>query len=292
MYQSIGYRYADTYRIRDTGHVAVSGLQRAHVLLIFLLVAHLLIFLPNPAAQSTNESEVDRQALLSFLQGVTSDPLGVLSSWGGNASLHCRWRGVTCGTALPLRVVSLQLNSLQLVGELSPSLGNLTSLARLDLGNNLFSGGIPEELGNGQPLSYVNLANNSLTGGIPPGLARSSSSSLSKLILSRNNLAGQIPATLFANTSALTRVDLRMNSLTGAIPPFDRVTSLRYLCVTDNFLSGSIPPSVGNVSSLRFMLLGQNRLTGPIPESLRHISKLLDLDLSFNSLTGHVPLPL
>ena len=59
-------------------------------LLIFLLVAHLLIFLPNPAAQSTNESEVDRQALLSFLQGVTSDPLGVLSSWGGNASLHCR----------------------------------------------------------------------------------------------------------------------------------------------------------------------------------------------------------
>ena len=90
VYRSIGYRYADTYRIRDTGHVEVSGLQRAHVLLIFLLVAHLLIFLPNPAAQSTNESEVDRQALLSFLQGVTSDPLGVLSSWGGNASLHCR----------------------------------------------------------------------------------------------------------------------------------------------------------------------------------------------------------
>jgi len=162
----------------------------------------------------------------------------------------------------------------------------------LDLGNNQFSGGIPEELGNGQPLSYVNLANNSLTGGIPPGLARSSSSSLSKLILSRNNLAGQIPATLFANASAITRVDLRMNSLTGAIPPFGRVTSLRYLCVTDNFLSGSVPPSVGNVSSLRFMLLGQNRLTGPIPESLRHISKLLDLDLSFNSLSGHVPLPL
>jgi Leucine-rich repeat (LRR) protein len=273
------------------------GEEMAHPLLIFLLlVAHPLIFLPRPAAilaaESANESEIDRQALLSFLQGITFDTLGVLSLWGGNASLYCSWRGVTCGRALPFRVVSLQLNSLQLVGELSLSLGNLTSLARLDLGNNLFSGGIPEELGNGLSLSYVNLANNSLTGGIPPALARSSSSSLSKLILSRNNLSGQIPATLFANASALTRVDLRMNSLTGALPPFGRVTSLKYLCVTENFLSGSIPPSVGNVSSLRFMLLGQNKLTGSVPESLRHILRLLDLDLSFNSLSGYVPLPL
>ena len=62
-------------------------------LLIFLLVAHLLIFLPNPAAilaaESTNESVIDRRALLSFMQAA-SDPLGALSSWGGNASLHCR----------------------------------------------------------------------------------------------------------------------------------------------------------------------------------------------------------
>jgi len=76
----------------------------ARVLLISLLVAHLLIFLPNPAAilaaESTNESVIDRRALLSFMQAA-SDPLGALSSWGGNASLYCSWRGVTCGDALP-----------------------------------------------------------------------------------------------------------------------------------------------------------------------------------------------
>ncbi|CAL5024099.1 unnamed protein product [Urochloa decumbens] len=239
-----------------------------HVL-TFLLLAHLLILLSSPitilAAESTNISEIERQALLDFRQGITSDPLGVLSSWTKD-SLYCSWRGVTCGNALPLRVVSLQLNSLQLTGQLPPSLANLTSVTRLNLGNNSFFGVIPEELGN--------------------------SMSLSKLILSRNNLYGVIPATLFANTSTLTRVDLQKNSLTGVIPPFGKVTSLKYLCVTENFLSGSIPPSIGNISSLRFILLGQNTFEGSIPESLRHISKLLDLDLSFNSLSGIVPLPL
>ncbi|CAN6237050.1 unnamed protein product [Urochloa humidicola] len=236
--------------------------------LTFLLLAHLLILLSNPnailAAESTNVSEIDRQALLDFRQGIT-DPLGVLSSWN-DSLIYCTWRGVTCGNALPLRVVSLQLNSLQLTGPLSSSLANLTSVTRLNLGNNSFFGVIPEELGNSLPLS--------------------------KLILSRNNLSGQIPATLFANASTLTRVDLQMNSLTGVIPHFGKVTSLKYLCVTENFLSGSIPPSIGNISSLRFILLGQNTLKGSIPESLPHISKLLYLDLSFNSLSGNVPLPL
>jgi Leucine-rich repeat (LRR) protein len=263
----------------------------AHAL-IFFLVAHQLIFLSNPvailAAESTNISEMDKQALLSFWQGITSDPLGALSSWGNN-SLYCSWMGVVCGKAPPFRVVSLQLNSLQLAGELSPPLANLTSVTRLDLGNNLFYGFIPE-LGSSTSLRYVNLANNSLTGHIPLSLA--SSSSLSTLILSRNSLAGGIPDTLFFNKSTLTTVDLQRNSLVGTIPPFDKVISLKYLCVAENLFSGSIPLSIGNVSSLLFVLLGQNILTGPIPESSQHISNLLELDLSLNSLSGHVPLPL
>uniref|UniRef100_A0A453AGS8 non-specific serine/threonine protein kinase n=1 Tax=Aegilops tauschii subsp. strangulata TaxID=200361 RepID=A0A453AGS8_AEGTS len=64
---------------------------------------------------------------------------------------------------------------------------------------------------------------------------------------------------------------------------------LKFLCLTENFLSGSIPPSLGNVSSLSSIFLGQNRLSGLIPETLSHITKLLELDLSFNSLSGSVP---
>nr|CAB3484201.1 unnamed protein product [Digitaria exilis] len=70
----------------------------AHAL-IFFLVAHPLIFLSNPvaifAAESTNKSEIDRQALLFFRDGITIHPLGVLSSWA-NGSTYCNWEGVTC----------------------------------------------------------------------------------------------------------------------------------------------------------------------------------------------------
>ncbi|KAJ1254993.1 hypothetical protein BS78_K301600 [Paspalum vaginatum] len=260
--------------------------------LVFLLVAHLLIFLPGHfavSAASTNKSEIDRQTLLSFRQGITSDPSGVLSSWGHSLNF-CVWRGVTCGKALPHRVVSLELNSLQLSGLLSSSLAQLTSTERLDLSNNSLSGSIPEDLGTLPKLQALMLANNSLAGVIPQSLA--SSSSLSTLILSRNNLTGDIPPALFANSSTLATVDLQMNSLTGVVPPFHKGTALKYLCLTENLLSGSIPPSIGNVSSLRFILLGQNMLAGPIPETLGHISKLLELDLSYNILSGYVPLPL
>jgi hypothetical protein len=149
--------------------------EMAHAL-IFLLVSHLLIFLSNPiailAAESTNNSEIDRQALLNFQLGI-SDPLGVLSSWGNGS--YCSWRGITCGKALPLRVVSLDLNSLQLAGQLSSSLVNLTSIIRLDLGTNSFLGAIPEELGTIPKLQDLILANNSLSGIIPASLFKDSS---------------------------------------------------------------------------------------------------------------------
>ncbi|KAF7006259.1 hypothetical protein CFC21_021313 [Triticum aestivum] len=147
---------------------------------------------------------------------------------------------------------------------------------------------IPDSLGTSSFLSYVDLANNTLTGNIPLSLA--SSSSLSTLILSRNRLSGEIPSTLFGNSSKLTVVDLQMNFFTGPIPHFHKVTTLKFLCLTDNFLSGSIPPSIGNFSSLASISLVRNRLSGLIPETLSHITKLLELDLSFNSLSGSVPL--
>jgi len=233
----------------------------AHAL-VFLLVFHLLVFLSNPiailAAGSTNNSEIDRQAHLNFQLGISDDPLGVLSSWG-NVS-YCSWRGITCRKALPLRVVSLDLYSLQLAGQLSSSLANLTSIIRLDLGTNSFHGPIPEELGT-----------------LPK---------LQDLILANNSLSGIIPASLFKDSSRLEVINLKRNFLNGSIPDFHNMATLQTLYLAENQLSGSIPSSIGNISSLRIILLDQNKLTGSIPESLGQISKLLELDLSFNCLSG------
>ncbi|XBI51923.1 hypothetical protein VPH35_034377 [Triticum aestivum] len=281
--------------------------------LCILLILPLFITTPIAAAQA-NVSEIDRQALLCFKSGINSYAHGTLDSWSNDSLNFCRWRGVSCSTTFPPRVVSLNLSSVQLSGQLSGCLGNLALLSWMNLADNHLSGTIPGELGKlpnlhtlnlagnslqgnipislgaSSSLSYINLANNTLTGGIPLSLA--SSSTLSTLILSRNSLSGEIPSTLFDNSSELTMVDLRMNSFTGAIPPFHEATALRFLCLTGNFLSGSIPPSIGNISSLASILLGQNMLSGLIPETLSHITKLFELDLSFNSLSGSVPLSL
>lgn len=139
-----------------------------------------------------NKSEIDRQALLSFKAGISLDSLSVLRSWRDESVDFCRWRGVTCGKALPPRVISLDLNSLQLTGNLSSSLANLTSLAHLDLGNNLLSGGIPEKLGT-----------------LPM---------LQDLVLESNNLASNIPGSLGTRSTSLSYVNLAYNVLSGGIP--------------------------------------------------------------------------
>lgn len=279
-------------------------------LILFIFVGAPIL----PAAAKANMSEIDRQALLCFKSGISSDPLGILNSWSGASLNFCAWKGVTCGTKFPPRAISLDLTSAHLSGQISTCVGNLTFLSGINLADNHLSGTIPDELGKlvdlhmlmlagsnlegtipdslgaSMSLSYVNLANNTLTGGIP--LSFANSSSLRTLILSRNNLSGEIPATLFHSSSLLTMVDLQLNFFTGHIPPFYKIAALKFLCLAENFLSGSIPPSIGNVSSLTSILLDQNKLSGLIPETVSHITNLLKLDLSFNTLSGTFPLSL
>ncbi|XP_020168786.1 uncharacterized protein [Aegilops tauschii subsp. strangulata] len=281
------------------------------LLSLLCILLSLSSFNTSASASQANISEIDRHALLCFKSGISFDPFGILHSWSNGSLNFCSWKGVTCGKKIPPRVVSLDLTSARLGGRLSGCVGNLTSLSLMNLADNYLpgtipgelgklpnlhtlnlagsnlEGNIPDSLGTSNSLSYVNLANNSLTGGIPVSLANSVS--LSTLILSRNNLSGEIPSILFVNSSKLTVVDLQKNSFTGPIPNFHKVATLKFLCLTENFLSGSIPPSLGNVSSLSSIFLGQNRLSGLIPETLSHITKLLELDLSFNSLSGSVP---
>ncbi|KXG25915.2 hypothetical protein SORBI_3006G030700 [Sorghum bicolor] len=243
------------------------------------------------SAQASNRSEDDRQALLCFKSGLSGNSAGVLGSWSNESLNFCNWQGVTCSTALPIRVVSLELRSVQLRGKLSSCIANLTSLVKMDLSNNSISGNIPDEIGSLPGLQTLMLSANRLEGNIPPsfGMAASNNSLLTTLILLKNNLSGEIPASLFNGPSKLVVVDLRSNYLSGVIPYFHKMASLQFLGLTGNLLSGSIPASLGNISSLTSILLAQNNLRGPIPETLGQIPKLNILDLSYNRLSGNVP---
>ncbi|KAJ6316133.1 hypothetical protein OIU78_019414 [Salix suchowensis] len=68
----------------------------------------------------------DRLALLDFRKLITQDPHKIMSSW--NDSIHfCNWVGVSCFLSNG-RVVTLNLESQNLVGSIPPSIGNLTYL--------------------------------------------------------------------------------------------------------------------------------------------------------------------
>jgi Leucine-rich repeat (LRR) protein len=64
---------------------------------------------------------------------------------------------------------------------------------------------------------------------------------------------------------------------------------LTHLYLSENQLTGDIPPSLGNLSSLIHLVLNNNKLSGEIPSSLGDLSSLKWLYLSYNKLNGSIP---
>ncbi|KAK4416519.1 hypothetical protein Salat_2477400 [Sesamum alatum] len=85
-------------------------------------------------------------------------------------------------------------------------------------------------------------------------------------------------------------IDLSNNSLTGEIPPnITKLVGLVGMNVSRNNLSGSFPPDIGRLKLLNFLDLSRNRPSGEIPTSLGDMSHLGVLDLSYNNLSGRIP---
>ena len=87
-----------------------------------------------------------------------------------------------------------------------------------------------------------------------------------------------------------TELDLSQNQLTGPIPPeIGRLTNLTQLYLTDNQLTGPIPPEIGNLTNLEKLYLFLNQLTGEIPSEIGNLTNLTELGLEHNQLTGSIP---
>ena len=167
------------------------------------------------------------------------------------------------------------------------SLGNLTKLAGLSLGDNRLSGAIPSALGNLSELNVLYLDANEFSGSIPTALGNLSE--LNTLTVWGNNLSGSIPSQL-GNLSKLAHLDLSSNQLTGSIPAsLGRLSKLQSLYLNENQLGGSIPSQLGNLTQLLSLYLDTNRLSGDIPEDLGDLSNLVYLDLARNELSGAIP---
>ena len=85
-------------------------------------------------------------------------------------------------------------------------------------------------------------------------------------------------------------MDLSENELSGEIPPeLGRLVNLEGLWLQRNRLTGEIPPELGGLANVVQLILHSNRLTGAIPWQLGELSALSTMQLSVNRLEGCVP---
>ncbi|KAM0910152.1 hypothetical protein ACQ4PT_014309 [Festuca glaucescens] len=143
----------------------------------------------------------EREALLEFKRGITSDPTGQLASWRRDGEQDCcRWRGVWCsrrtGHVRELHLRNVHANNTFLiddsetapVGQISPSLLSLRHLVHLDLSVQELqgpTGHVPEFLGSFKKMRYLNLSCIPFIGRVPPHLGNLSR--LQSLDLSQSN---------------------------------------------------------------------------------------------------------
>ncbi|CAK9174537.1 unnamed protein product [Ilex paraguariensis] len=125
-----------------------------------ILQAKSLLLLP------TNQEDVD--AIMNIKKNVTAEK----KDWQGDPCLpiNYTWQGLHCSDENPPRIISLNLSSSGLSGEILPVFFNFKSIQSLDLSSNNLSGPLPGFLEQLPFLNMLNLSGNNLTGFIPQAL--------------------------------------------------------------------------------------------------------------------------
>ncbi|XVF29366.1 hypothetical protein REPUB_Repub15cG0114900 [Reevesia pubescens] len=235
----------------------------------------------------------DQQALLEFKAKITRDQLGVMQSW--NKTVHfCQWHGVGCG-GRHQRVTKLDLESKLLTGgNISPLLGNVTSLEKLSLLSNKLDGVIPETLGQLKKLTFFSLGENNISGTLPWDLGLTMPN-LEYFFVSNNSLTGPFPVSL-ANASNMIQLQVVVNQVVGSLPSFERLAKLQWFGIDGNFLgSGGANDlnflcSLTNATNLLRLSINENNFGGSIPECVSNFSTdLVHLNLDVNEISGTIP---
>ncbi|CAI8583454.1 unnamed protein product [Vicia faba] len=289
----------------------MSELQETHSSsYLFLLFSFIL--LSGSVVVVGDSLDTDKQILLrlkKYLDNKTLADRGKYIYWNsdGSDSSPCEWQGILCSEEK--RVISVDLSSSDITGEIFQSFSELTQLTHLDLSQNTLFGNIPEDLRNCRKLLHLNLSHNILEGELNVTGLRN----LITLDLSLNRFHGQIGLLDFPSICEnLVTLNISGNNLTGEIgDSFDKCLSLKYLDLSTNKLSGGIWNGFarlkqfsvaenllnGNVSSEAFPLscelveldLSQNGFVGEAPKQISNCKNLTMLNLSSNNFTGAIP---
>uniref|UniRef100_A0A0E0M9N1 non-specific serine/threonine protein kinase n=1 Tax=Oryza punctata TaxID=4537 RepID=A0A0E0M9N1_ORYPU len=250
----------------------------------------------------------ERDALLAFKHGITSDPAGLLDSWRRDDGGHreqdcCRWRGVRCSNQTG-RVHELRLgstgssSSTALVGQISPSLLTLQHLEHLDLSHNELegpTGHIPEFMGSLKSLKYLDLAAIQFSGEVPPQLGN-----LSKLQYLDLSSMGQGLYTKSTDLSWLARLpsiqhlclnNVNLTTVMDWPRVMNMIPSLKVLHLSGCSLASAnqLLPRL-NLTNLEELDVSSNSFDHPMSASwFWNVTSLKYLDISSNRFYGQIP---
>ncbi|KAM0023602.1 putative non-specific serine/threonine protein kinase [Helianthus debilis subsp. tardiflorus] len=183
------------------------------------------------------------------------------------------------------KLKSLILDDNHLTGGIPPFMGNITSMEVFSAQRNPFGGSIPHTLGHLKRLREIWCSGCSLYGTIPHSIYNLSL--LTHFALPANRLTGSLPLALGVMLPHLVFLQLRMNQLTGLLPPsISNCSKLGLLEMSFNRFSGTVSIDFGKLRDIYGLFIGNNLYgRGEADEmkfidSLKNCSKLEVLELS------------
>ena len=264
-------------------------------------------------------NESDATALESLHESAGGRDWINSADWLGGPALD-EWHGV--GTDSLGRVTTLDLAGNGLAGRLPSTLGTLSQLTELRVGDNDgLAGSLPYSL-TGLPLSVLHYAGTDLCspaddafrvwlGGVP---SHEGTDAECPLPPDWDVLAALYRATGGPNwvnseywltdvpleewhgvetdpSGRVSALSLGSNGLSGPIPgELDRLANLTTLELNQNELSGPIPPELGRLDRLEILALFKNDLSGTLPPELGRLASLVELDVTNNTkILGVLP---
>lgn len=198
------------------------------------------------------------------------------------------------GIANPPFLRNLKADRNEMTGTIPIEIFDITTLHRLDLSFNFFTGSLPNTIANLQELRRLRLYGNELKSTIPTEIGL-----LSRLVIldiGENDFSGQLP-TEMNNLVKLNELVLHQTNrdgpgLEGSLPDFSKLMFLTTLALDSNEFTGQIPDTFlsGVLDSGRLMKisLSWNNLVGTLPASLDRF-RVMNIDLVGNQITGIAP---
>jgi len=153
-------------------------------------------------------------------------------------------------------------------GNIPSTMGNMTNLWHLDVGNNCFSGHIPKSIGSIPKLQIADFSGNQLSS-LEEGF-EFKSQSLEVLILASNK-----------------QFTMNFNTLLEAMEPING--SLRILDISNCSFLGTISSKLWDFKSLESAKLSNNWLSGKLSSPPDNMLFLVEIDVSANNLSGQIP---